>query len=81
MPLFFIALFETFSRGIFTTKGIAIHEVAQIIMLNMEKPKAAESRVNNVPLQNSVRKKDTAIEAIRHKGEAFLQKSSVMSEE
>jgi hypothetical protein len=50
-------------------------------MLNIEKPNAAESSVNKVPLQNNVRKNDTTIEAIRHIGEAFLQKSSVISDE
>ena len=81
IPLFLIALLETFSSGIFTTNGIAIHEVAHMSILNIEKPNAAESRLKKLPLQKNVRNSETMIEAIKQSGVAFLQKSSVISDE
>jgi hypothetical protein len=81
MPLFLIALFETFSSGIFTTKGIAIQDVAHMSILNIENPKAAESSVKKLPLQKKVRNAETAIEASKHSGVALRQYSSVISEE
>jgi len=76
MPLFLIALFETFSSGILTTNGIAIQEVAHMSILNIENPNAAESRLKKVPLQKNVRKNETMIEAIKQIGVALRQYSS-----
>ena len=54
---------------------------AQIIMLNIEDPKAAASRDTTVPIRKRVRKMDTSAEKIRQAGAALLQKVSVMSDE
>ena len=52
-----------------------MQEVAHIIILNIEKPKAAASMEANVPLQKKVRNRATMMEAMRHSGEALRQRA------
>ena len=62
-----MACSDIFSSGIFVTKGIEMHETAQMSILNIEKPNAADSRDARVPLQKNVRKTETITEHNRHR--------------